>query len=429
MDIHIRIPDYFLPLMGNIMDTCSATLESVQDGTTFVTNGLQRLWELPRNAYLPILAILFVFWPVLLSLVVAFASASTWIFWLLTSVIFGMVQLLYVTYQFVMIAIDIFGLSVLKTYSMIRSTILNMVDKTSGTSFGKSRRRLWRERLEKAGTYENFLKIRIENKDETILLQAAAAEQDSALPPVLKHTPAGRHVLQGGKARKDGSHPNTGSGGSSSSSMPRSQSFSDEAPPSPTRLPRASSFNGDSAISRSATSSSSPGSPRASLSIDLDPVILQELGQKTADLLAKTTERLNEARIQAERTASEDAVASLKYLVAAVVKRNHLQLDHLVVENARSIANAGQYGLTSKSRNLLRSYFAEVQKCLDWLADSPLANNKNGTQGESATEDEEGWLRPNRELLDRIKLVRKMKQNMGRTALMLSGGGAQVSQR
>ena len=188
MDIHIRIPDYFLPLMGNVMDTCTATLESVQDGTTFVTNGLQRLWELPRNAYLPILAILFVFWPVLLSLVVAFASASTWIFWLLTSVIFGMVQLLYVTYQFVMIAIDIFGLSVLKTYSMIRSTILNMVDKTSGTSFGKSRRRLWRERLEKAGTYENFLKIRIENKDETALLQAA--EQDSALPPVLKHAAA-----------------------------------------------------------------------------------------------------------------------------------------------------------------------------------------------------------------------------------------------
>ena len=43
--------------------------------------------------------------------------------------------------------------------------------------------------------------------------------------------------------------------------------------------------------------------------------------------------------------------------------------------------------------------------------------------------EEETWLRPNQELLDRIKLTRKMKQNMGRTALMLSGGGAQVRLR
>lgn len=32
----------------------------------------------------------------------------------------------------------------------------------------------------------------------------------------------------------------------------------------------------------------------------------------------------------------------------------------------------------------------------------------------------------NSELLDRLRVLRKMKQNMGRTALMLSGGGAQA---
>jgi hypothetical protein len=179
-----------------------------------------------------------------------------------------------------------------------------------------------------------------------------------------------------------------------------------------------------------------PSSPKAlspgKLSIDIDPVVLRELGPKTADLLARTMERLNEARIQAERTSSDEAISSLKYLVAAVVKRNHLQLDALVIENARSVADAGKYGLTSKSRNLIRSYYAEVEKCLDWLADSPLVSNSTNTPAasntvEDAEEDEEGWLRPNQELLDRIKLTRKMKQNMGRTALMLSGGGAQVS--
>lgn len=412
MDIHIQIPEYALPMLQTLSNLLDLALGSLRDGTSLVSHSVSRLWEIPRNAYLPILAVLLVFWPVVLSVFVAFASASTWIFWLFTSVMFGLLQLLYVTYQFMMIALDIMGLSVLKTYSMIRNSVLNMVDKTSGTSFGKSRRRLWREKLEKCGTYENFLKIRIEAKDESTLAAQAAA-QDPALPPTLKNSEKQR----GKSLRELESHR-----------MPRAQSFSDDAlPPSPSRLPRASSFNGKPSTTAARASPilspSSSSSPHSSLTIDIDPVVIQELGQKTADLLARTTERLNEARIQAERNASDEAIASLKYLVAAVVKRNHLQLDSLVIDNARSIAGSGQYGLTSKSRNLIRSYYAEVEKCLDWLADSPLPESSNA---EDVAEDEEGWLRPNQELLDRIKLVRKMKQNMGRTALMLSGGGAQV---
>ena len=48
---------------------------------------------------------------------------------------------------------------------------------------------------------------------------------------------------------------------------------------------------------------------------------------------------------------------------------------------------------------------------LDWIADSPLP---------PASEPDAGDM--HNELAERIMLVRKMKQNMGRTALMLSGG-------
>mmetsp|Transcript_8055 Transcript_8055/g.16157 ORF Transcript_8055/g.16157 Transcript_8055/m.16157 type:complete len:469 (-) Transcript_8055:1600-3006(-) len=411
MDIHIQIPDYVLPFIQTVTSIATASIQRVHDGANLVSSSVHSLLELPRNAYLPILAVLLVFWPVLLSMVVALATASTWIFWLFTSVTFGLLQLLYVTYQFLMISVDIMGLSMLKTYSVVRSILLDVVGKASGKSLGKSRRRLWRERMERAGTYENFLKIRIENKDEvtdlTETTTTTSTGEDSALPPVLKNK-TGRLIE--GKARNE-----------SGSAIPRAQSFTDEvSPASPSRMPRRSSFSGEPNL-QSPTASPSKSPSRDS--IDLDPIVIQELGRKTADLLAKTTERLNEARIQAERNSSLEAVASLKYLVAAVVKRNHLQLDNLVIENARSVALSGQYGLTTKSRNLIRSYFAEVQKCLDWLADSAI---EDAPTVEAANEDEEGWLRPNQELLDRIKLVRKMKQNMGRTALMLSGGGAQA---
>jgi hypothetical protein len=414
MDIHIQIPDYLRPLaeatvpvVETIVDSLGTVATGFQDSLSFVKDTLNQLWELPSNAYLPILAVILFFWPLVLSLVVAFATASTWIFWLFTSVVFGLVQLMYVTYQFIMISCDIMGLSTLKTYSMVRTTLLNMVDKTSGTTLGKSRRRLWRERMEKAGTYENFLKIRIGPKDVSKLKSLPSAddatgapEQDSALPPILK---ASRSVSP--QPDKQAGH---------SANIPRSSSFSNEAPPSPTRMPRSSSFGGE--LKPTLT----PVSP--SHDMNVDPVVIQELGQKTADLLARTMERLNEVRVQAERSNSDEAIQSLKYLVAAVVKRNHLQLDNLVLENARGVASSGHYGLTVKSRNLIRSYYAEVAKCIDWLSDSPATTEpKTG-----AVEDEEDWIRPNQELLDRIKLVRKMKQNMGRTALMLSGGGAQA---
>lgn len=139
---------------------------------------------------------------------------------------------------------------------------------------------------------------------------------------------------------------------------------------------------------------------------NMDPTVAQDLGEMTAELLQSTLLRLKEAR---KSCTSESDLSSLEYLLSGVVKRNHLTLEDLLVNNARAVAYSGQYEFSAESRRFIEAYYNEVSKGLEYLAEAPVA-------GDEQLE----------ELSDRITLVRKMKQNMGRTALMLSGGGAQA---
>jgi hypothetical protein len=436
MEILIGVPLFLQPLFEWFGTWFGYSQQGWFKGVSVLSSWYEHIWTLPRNAYLPILAVLLVFWPILLSLVMAFAAASTWIFWLTTSVIFGMVQLFYVSYQFVMIACDIFGLSVLKTYSIIRRQVLHYID-WSGSHImhmHKSRRRLWMREVDKAGTYENFLKIRLSPKDvtksEAHTNKAAAKKNqtDSALPPLTRSNSLTEQHQQKGDAV---------------SNLPRNRSFSGTTQEKKMK-----------------------GASASASSVVTDPLVQEELGEMTTELLLTTTSRLKEARQLAEQEQenneahdegaavnSNDAtppatnkakppstnVSALKYLLSAVVKRNHLNLDDLLIGNARSIAESGRYGLASKSRQLIRSYYEEVEKGLDWIADAPIqddtnTNNCNGYTGESerSTVDDFNMYQPppshqrHSEITDRIMLIRKMKQNMGRTALMLSGGGAQA---
>lgn len=375
------------PLLHPCLQWLSAALASLSlawiAATDHISAGFlaaERLLQIPRNALIPISAILLVFWPVLLSLVVALATAWTWIFWLLTSIVFGFVQLGYVTYQFVMIAGDIAGLSMLKTYSMLRSQCLALIDyKLPVQGSRKGRRRQWRQRLEEANDYEDFLKIRIQNK------------QDDALAALVT----------------------TRAGVVGPAKIPRAHSFSLDD--SPTRhMKRNRSFSGEAQLA-------------SALTAHIDPVAVAELGERTADLLSTTTTRLFEARLAAEVSTTEESIQALQYLLSGVTKRNHLQLDDLAVENARNIAGSGEYGLTAASRQLIRRYYDEVEKGLDWIAEAPLVSEQDRPPS-SIPSRYEGLpgLDRQHEILDRIMLVRKMKQNMGRTALMLSGGGAQA---
>jgi len=183
--------------------------------------------------------------------------------------------------------------------------------------------------------------------------------------------------------------------------------------------------------------------------LHVDPNVAEELGEMAAVMLMTTKQRLKEARQTAVKHEDDlDAGSNLKQLLQGIVKRNHMNVDSFLIQNARSVATSGQYGLSSQSRKVIHSYFEEVEKGLDWIADAPIPeehskspqSRSGGIEGGIDEGDEsapEGSLdnafmftkalrNRTAELNDRITLIRKIRANVGRTSLMLSGGGAQA---
>jgi hypothetical protein len=298
MEIHIHVPPNLQPLVQGLA-TFWAILEGMWSNSVSWARFLEREgWEKMEslqysNVFIPVLAIVLVFWPILLSSVMALATAWAWIFWLLTSIFLGVVQLGYATYQFIMIAFDIAGLSSLKTYSIIRDQLLHIIDKSNDKGIFKwrvvrrSRRWVWRQKLDACQSYEEFLKMRIDAKDikpsEKGVNKLKDDTVDSALPPM--RTVQRSRSFSGSGVEED----------PTLAMIPRNRSFSGEISKDQARL-----LNDD---------------------IEHDPIVDQELGQKTADLLVTTTLRLEEARIQAQRNPNdENASSSLKYLLSGVVR-------------------------------------------------------------------------------------------------------------
>ncbi len=176
---------------------------------------------------------------------------------------------------------------------------------------------------------------------------------------------------------------------------------------------------------------------------------------------------------QQQQQDNNAASSQLKFLLQGVVKRNHLSINDLLIQDALSVMESGRHHLTEQSRNVILNYHEEVEQCLKWIADHGLekchygSNNKsnNVTNGHSSNIGGGEGLLDNdaillddtrlsgpscglhntvhtnnnvsnnglsienklyKELTDRHNLIRKLKHNMGRTALMLSGGGAQA---
>jgi hypothetical protein len=126
-------------------------------------------------------------------------------------------------------------------------------------------------------------------------------------------------------------------------------------------------------------------------------------------------------------------LAVLKYLLTGIVKRNHLNAESILVENAQLVMEYGRHRLSKDSRNLIHGYYQEVQACLDYIADSeviPSLCQKQDISHPISPKDDDDLSNlaseQHSELYDRIHLMRKMRHNVGRTALMLSGGGAQA---
>ncbi|KAL7560178.1 hypothetical protein ACA910_016607 [Epithemia clementina (nom. ined.)] len=531
--------------------TIQGIVEAIQEQVRMVlVDTPLKIWNaIPRDAMVPLLVVVVVFWPLLVSLLYAFMTASTWMIWLLTSFLLGILQVLYVTYQFVMITIDLCGLSLLKSYSMARHLVLSYLLAIKK----KSRRRLWQERLKNAGSYENFLKIRIEPKDEQEVFQNGGtvgggsrnhnaggrsnhsslggnnkqanskllAQRDPALPPLRPIPTRSNSFDNNNSSSKQGTASSSLFAESTSTTPPygafprvrslghlsnhaASAATASSSSSSPSLFRHQPSFAADGSEfwTQAVAAGNSPTSSPTNNNINqqshgaadvgvannqndtIDPVVSHELGERTAYLLVTTTERLLDARRQAERSSEwnnrekeEEAWNRLKYLLAGVVKRNHLHLDNILVENARTVSFSGRYGLTSQSRQVIRAFYEQVQKGLDFLADGPSIttphqqpppprrssstnrsdqddgdddnNNNNNNDAEepllasaAATDTTtDGTTSPpsstssislhqqdyqNEELSDRLRVLRKMKHNMGRTALMLSGGGAQA---
>jgi hypothetical protein len=405
MEILLDVPPLLAKLLQwllEVMAHLSLGWGQFAERVHVVRHQISSALQVPPGAILPLTVVLVLFWPVLIYLVMAFISAWGWILWLLTSIVFGMIQLTYVVYQFVMISGDICGLSLLKTYSMLRSQVLNLFDR-SGHSLRKSRRKVWRSKLEQAGSYENFFKIRIEPKPATSASSSSSSTTAAVRPPSTANSNNQHH---------DSALPPVSSPPwSSPKRMTRVQSFTTTTPADAKATPRASllrnrSFSGEANASWTMGSGVVGGLSTAApdgSDDELDPVVVAELGERTADLLVTTTKRLEEARRAA---ADVDAtgkglhsVNALLYLLSGVVKRNHLQLDDWAVDNTRSIADAGAYGCTHNSRAVIRSYYEQVERGLQAVAETSVDGLDH------------------HDLLDRITVVRKMKQNMGRTAV------------
>lgn len=371
MEILIQIPPWAVDIWNSICFRGEVTY-------IFFSKHLKSAYGLVTYQLNPLLLILSMvfFWPMWVYVAVTLTTASTWIFWIIASLLLGIIQMVYVTYQFIMIAADVVILTLLKTYQVLmRSRISQFIFLSSKAMQKKqrktSRRRKWRKECEAARSYKEFSHISIsEPKDPEITVV------DVPPPVPLKkriHSFATMKTLH--EEQEENSKP------SSLSPMRRLHS-----------LKQINSFEMESEVS-----------PKHS---DKDSNIANDLGDMTTELLQSTLNRLEEARFTC---VSDHDSSSLEFLLSGVVKRNHLSLEDLLVSNARSVAYSGQYEFSAPSRNLINNYYEEVSTGLDFLAEAPVSSDN-----------------PLVELGDRMTLIRKMKQNMGRTALMLSGGGAQA---
>eukprot|EP00956_Cyclotella_meneghiniana_P011274 scaffold15879_cov80-Cyclotella_meneghiniana.AAC.11 len=400
-----------------------------------------------RYILLPLLLILF--WPIILTIAAASFSASAWLFWLIIGAVFGLLQLLYVLYNFLMITLDLLGLTLLKSFALIRSYVrkygykmYNYNSRNSGNKNGKKklyrRRKEWREEVDKAKSFQQYCGIELyepssqqQNDEDKVKdehqdsksnrwdANKAAAEQRVNLETATPRT------FFGLRKRLNQSPPGT------TTKNPAS-------PPSPLRKIHSSlDFKPEASSNRSPIKriSSTASLPNNSDHGELDhqypewsKIVRQDMGMN-GDMLLTTMSRLREARMQAMTSNSnggEDDSSSLKFLLSGIIKRNHLSIDDALTADCRSVAERGQHSLHKETRDAIDSYGEEIERCLTVLASGPvnLGESRNNMARDDNLTREKVISRQLEELDKRYTLVKRMKQNMGHTALMLSGGGA-----
>mmetsp|Transcript_25997 Transcript_25997/g.36443 ORF Transcript_25997/g.36443 Transcript_25997/m.36443 type:complete len:858 (+) Transcript_25997:1-2574(+) len=367
-----------------------------------------------------------------------------------------------------------------------------------------NRRREWRRLVDACQTYEDFLKKPIEEKSQEEILRtierhgqhqtSSNKNKKSSLVSSIQGTNTWKYLSS--SLASSSSHNTTDTDG-------KNNSNSSPSPDKSQKLSQSKSFGAlenspfGGIIRNFSFDDKKRSNSSNNLKMDDDDdesdgsnnksnIAKQELGM-TGKMLLATTTRLHEARMQVSEENSYEASSSFKRLLSGLIKRNHLALEDFLVDDAGSIFESGQYGLSQESRSAIYDFYEEIEKGLDWIAESPLLTEKqqqeqernssvnkdsqtnsgalghqnssnsdsnggipetletvslaqpavdaaapppsvDGVGGNMLDDDDVGSLAVQREqeISERITLVRRMKQNMGRTALMLSGGGAQA---
>eukprot|EP00531_Pseudo-nitzschia_arenysensis_P006080 CAMPEP_0116155976 /NCGR_PEP_ID=MMETSP0329-20121206/22590_1 /TAXON_ID=697910 /ORGANISM="Pseudo-nitzschia arenysensis, Strain B593" /LENGTH=858 /DNA_ID=CAMNT_0003653037 /DNA_START=260 /DNA_END=2836 /DNA_ORIENTATION=- len=409
-EILIRIPPW-------VVERWESIVAKAEYLSNLVSNQHQAIYSVlianQRNSFFVILSMI-LFWPFYAYCFVAVTSASTWIIWLLASVLVGIVQMNFVAYQFFMISCDIFALTLLKTYQVLmRSRAAQFVfffNKQIKASRQKMwRRRAWRKQCAETKTYADYVKLPVWEKASSLQVAKAMAISLEEDAPSVHDCPSEQPALRRARsfstmkllkeAQAELSERKTEDGDDSLSNSPSQ---------SPRRL---SDHHRHHSLSQlKALQDEAEGTHHTKNYADIE----KDLGHSTTDLLISTT-----ARIREERTKLEEGQDSgLEFLLSGVVKRNHLGLEKLLTSNARDVEVSGQHGFSSATRRTIAAYYDEVSRGLELLTEESDASDDDSNNIKRAATASK--------LRERIFLFRKMKQNMGRTALMLSGGGAQA---
>ena len=414
-------------------------------------NQVEKLFPFPRGYlnHLLVTLVLLLFWPLWLNLFIALATASGWLFWLVASIGLGSLQVVYASYQFLFIALDILGLSILKTFATLRGQILHM-SVLSGftTTRRKSRRKEWRHMVKNTKSYENFQQLHIEEPVETYepkrkkkIFHRFSISAGDLFSSFLRRSNNGSMKVVPLTSSNSLPHPSS----PSKSNMRKSISCAEFRPDerssvSPDRhsevekscivhgsLPVAPLYSPTRIPHSHSTASLSPQSRGIGIEGQTDEnlklKVENHLGM-AGGMLVTTTRRLKEARLQVMNGGDP---SPLKFLLAAVVKRNHLKVDDLLIEESRSIADCGRHGLAVEARDAIDEFLEEIEECLQCLTDSPVTQAFKPKNKEYISElytDRKNS--ESLEITDRIKHLSKMKLNTGCSALMLSGGGAQA---
>ena len=396
-----------------------------------------------------------------------------------------------------MITLDLGGLTLLKSFALIRSRVryygykmsnaAGISRKSSRQKEKKFRRRKeWREEVEKATNFEEYCDIELyepqhaeksgdeDGTDKNALNRIASRgteevkHENGALSPITGFGLRKRHNKQAEDIRqlktKQHLSPRRSTETSINSSQPASPNSAmrkihscldlQHSPSNSARLKLPSPVK---RVSSTASLSDSTNKIKENCP-KWQRIVKEDLGM-AGDMLITTMSRLREARIQAsssvsisssnvefdnnnsssseiingsysrQHTHDEDYSSSLKFLLSGIIKRNHLSVDDALINDCRSIAERGQHSLCKETRDAIDSYGDEVERCMDWVAKGTIQLGASANSVVADAEDiitrEQVMQRQLEELEKRYTLVKRMKQNMGHTALMLSGGGGE----